>query len=36
MNKGIEFVSVEYIRIVESNDFSDFSMFKIFYKKNYE
>ena len=32
MNKGIEFVSGEYIGIVESDDFADSNMFEILYK----
>ena len=32
MNKGIEFVTGEYIGIVESDDFVDFNMFEILYK----
>ena len=32
MNKGIEFVTGEYIGIVESDDFADFNMFEILYK----
>ena len=32
MNKGIEFVTGEYIGIVESDDFADLNMFEILYK----
>ena len=32
MNKGIEFVTGEYIGIIESDDFADFNMFEILYK----